>query len=85
MSCNFNIPISGSAQQVLNRARTAVQGQGGNFTGDETSGNFNVSVFGSTIKGSYTVVGNELNITITDKPFLVPCKTIEGYLKKEMT
>jgi len=84
MACNFNIPFSGSPQNILNKARTAVQGQGGTFNGDETSGNFDVNVFGSIIKGSYTVMGNELNIIIDSKPFLIPCSTIESFLKNKI-
>jgi hypothetical protein len=83
MSCKFKIPFSGSTQQVLNRARTAVEGQGGTFSGDESSGNFEVSVMG-TIKGSYTVLGNELDIVIDSKPLFVSCGMIEGFLKSKI-
>lgn len=83
MSCKFKIPFSGSTQQVLNRARTAVEGQGGTFSGDESSGNFEVSVM-STIKGSYTVLGNELDIVIDSKPLFVSCGMIESFLKSKI-
>jgi hypothetical protein len=83
MSCKFKIPFSGSTQQVLNRARTAVEVQGGTFSGDESSGNFEVSVMG-TIKGSYTVLGNELDIVIDSKPLFVSCGMIEGFLKSKI-
>ena len=83
MSCKFKIPFSGSTQQVLNKARTAVEGQGGIFSGDESSGNFEVSVMG-TIKGSYTVLGNELDIMIDSKPLFVSCGMIEGFLKSKI-
>jgi hypothetical protein len=84
MACNFSIQFQGSADAILNRARSAVQSQGGSFTGDTNSGNFHVTVFGSTIGGSYFVSGQELNLVIDKKPFLIPCGTIEGYLKKEI-
>ena len=83
MGCKFKIPFSGSLQQSLNRARTAVEGQGGTFSGDETSGSFEVSVMG-TIKGSYTVMGNELDIAIDSKPMFVSCGMIEGFLKSKL-
>lgn len=83
MGCRFKIPYSGSAQQVLNRARTAVEGQGGTFSGNETSGDFEVSVMG-TIRGSYTVTGNELDITIDSKPIFVGCSMIESFLKSKL-
>jgi len=83
MACKFKIPFSGSLQQSLGKARSAVEGQGGSFTGDETSGNFEVSVMG-TIKGSYTVMGNELDISIDSKPMFVSCGMIEGFLKSKL-
>ena len=85
MACNFSIPFTGSAEQVLNKARSAVQGQGGLFEGDLSGGNFNVSVMGNTIRGSYSVIGQQMNIIISDKPFFVPCGTIEGFLKNQLT
>jgi hypothetical protein len=83
MSCKFKIPFTGSLEQSLNKARSAVEGQGGTFSGDESSGNFEVSVMG-TIKGSYTVLGNELDIVIDSKPLFVSCGMIEGFLKSKI-
>lgn len=84
MACDFSIPFSGDATSVLAKARSAVQSQGGNFTGDTNSGDFDVSIFGNKIVGNYTVSGQTLNINITDKPFMVPCNAIEGYLKGQL-
>ncbi len=83
MSCSFKIPFSGSAQQVLNVAKSAVESQGGNFSGDENGGEFQISVMG-TIKGSYTLIGNELQINIDSKPMFVSCGMIEGFLKSKI-
>ena len=83
-SCNFSIPFSGDASVIINRAKTAVMSQGGMFEGDNSSGKFDVTVFGNTIKGSYNVELQDLNLTIDSKPFFVPCGTIESFLKKEI-
>lgn len=82
--CNFSIPFSGNAESVLGKAKAAVQGQGGAFVGDNASGAFQVSVFGSAIRGSYRVSGQTLNIVIESKPFMVPCSTIEGFLRNQL-
>ena len=84
-ACNFNIPFTGSAEEILNKAKSTVESQGGSFTGDVNSGNFAVSVFGNSIAGSYNVVSNDLNIVIDSKPFLVPCSAIEGFLKSKIS
>ncbi len=84
-ACNFTIPFEGSAEKLVIKARFAVESQGGNFTGDTMAGSFDVSVFGNNIVGSYTVDGQNFNIIITDKPFLIPCNAIEGFLKNQLT
>lgn len=82
--CNFSIPFSGSPEDVFNKAKSAVEKQGGNFSGDSSGGNFSINVFGA-ITGSYSVSGNQLNITIEDKPMMIPCGAIENVLKSQIS
>jgi len=84
-SCNFSIPFSGEAETILKKAKAAVESQNGNFTGDINSGNFEVTVFANTIRGIYVVTGQNLSLTITHKPFLIPCSTIENFLKSKIS
>lgn len=83
-ACNFTIDFTKSVTEILEKAKKTVESQGGNFTGDENVGNFDVSIFGNTVIGSYAVNGQSLNIDITDKPFLVPCTMIENFLKSQL-
>ncbi|MEO8771164.1 MAG: hypothetical protein ABI402_13805 [Ferruginibacter sp.] len=82
--CNFTIPFEGPTEKVLIKARFAVESQGGTFSGDVSAGDFAVSVFGNNIAGSYTVLGQNMNILITSKPFMIPCSMIEGFLKNQI-
>lgn len=84
MACNFSIPVAGNTEQLINKARAAVQGQGGTFDGDMQKGNFTVSAFGNKIEGNYSINGDQMDINITDKPFLLSCGMIEGYLKSQL-
>ena len=84
-TCTFSIPFTGNAEIILAKAKTAVESQGGDFNGDINSGNFEVSVFTNFIKGHYSVSGQYLNLTITDKPFLIPCSTIESLLRSKIS
>lgn len=84
MACDFSIPFSDSPEQVLAKAKAAVQSQGGDFNGNASSGEFVVSAFGNKVAGAYSVSGQTLNINITDKPFLLPCSAIEGFLKGQL-
>ncbi len=84
-TCNFSIPFSGDVETILAKAKSAVESQEGIFSGDINAGNFEVTIFGNTIRGNYTVAGQNLNITITHKPFLIPCSTIESFLKSKIS
>ncbi|MEO6453073.1 MAG: hypothetical protein ABIN97_03320 [Ginsengibacter sp.] len=83
-ACKFIIPFSGEVNSILLKAKNAVESQDGNFNGDESTGNFNVSVLGSIINGSYSVSGHHLNIVIESKSFFIPCSAIESFLKKKI-
>jgi flagellar basal body rod protein FlgF len=83
-ACTFTIPFAGDTSIVLDKAKIAVEKQSGSFTGDTNNGNFQVSFFGQEIVGGYTVAGNELNIVIESKPFMVPCNAIESFLKSQI-
>ena len=83
-ACNFSIPFSGSPQDILNRAQAAIHDQGGHFRGDGMTGSFELTVLGSSINGSYNISGQELHVTIDNKPFMIPCSTIQSYLTKHL-
>lgn len=82
--CKFSIPFPGNSTEVLNKAKAAVEKQGGKFNGNDHSGNFDVSVFGNSIAGSYEVSEQQLHITIHNKPFIIPCNAIESFLTKQL-
>jgi hypothetical protein len=84
MACQFSIPFSGTPEEMLRKAQSAVERQGGRFSGDANGGAFDVSAMGNTIQGNYTVSGQNLLITILSKPFFLPCSTIEGFLKNQL-
>lgn len=83
-ACNFSVPFSGTPREILSRAEAAIHDQGGHFKGDDMSGTFKLTVLGSDINGSYTIFGQELNVTIDSKPFMIPCSTIQYYLTKHL-
>lgn len=83
-ACQFKIPFSVPIAGMVEKARQVVESQGGQFTGDEQSGNFNVSIMGNTIIGSYKAEGNELIVQIDEKPVFAPCSLIESYLKQQL-
>lgn len=83
--CNFNIPFNQPASITVEKARAAIESQNGIFNGNDQAGDFEVTIFGNTIKGNYSVAGQTLNLLITEKPFFVPCTTIENFLLKQIS
>ena len=83
-ACNFTLATDGNAADMLEKAKMAIEKQSGTFTGDGKVGNFNVSFFWQEIVGAYNVSGTDLNIIIEKKPFMVPCSTIENFLRSQL-
>jgi hypothetical protein len=83
-ACKFNIPFSGSAEEILNKAKATVEKQGGEFKGNNETGSFHVSAMGNTIAGSYAVTGNDIEMTIDTKPFFISCDMVESFLKSKL-
>jgi hypothetical protein len=79
-ACNFTVAFTKPVAEILEKAKQTVESQNGTFTGDEKEGKFDVSVFGNTVIGAYTVIEQNLNIDIIEKPFMVPCSMIESFL-----
>jgi hypothetical protein len=82
-SCRFTINFSLPVQEIIDKARSAIVGQGGVFNGDVSSGNFSVQFLGS-IAGEYTISGHEMNINITSKPMFISCSQIESFMRNQL-
>ncbi|MFC1509429.1 hypothetical protein ACFL60_07080 [Candidatus Omnitrophota bacterium] len=80
--CNFSIDFKGSAEELVNKAKKAIDDAGGSFSGDATKGSFSVPTPVGTIKGNYTISGQTAHFETTDKPWLVSCDTIEKKLRE---
>ena len=79
--CNFSIEFKTPREQIVQEAAKAISDQGGifNVTGD--TGNFSFTK-PAHVEGTFTVVGNQVEITITKKPMFIPCSMIESKLKE---
>lgn len=84
-TCQFSLDIAIRPEEALEKAKKAVESQGGSFTGDQASGSFSISFFGNTISGTYTMTDGMLNMMISEKPMIIPCSAIESYLKNKLS
>jgi hypothetical protein len=79
--CSFSIPFTGSAKSLISRAKKAVTAAGGTFKGNTSKGSIQIKK-PVQISGTYTISGQNLNVTITKKPFFIPCSLIQSELNK---
>lgn len=85
MACTFDINITGSADSFVASAKSKVEENGGTFTGDASSGNFDVPLpLGQHISGDYAINGLVVSINITHKPFVISCGAIESYINSHI-
>ncbi len=82
--CSFKFNIDSSPAEIINKVKLKIENEGGNFTGDENVGNFNLPTPVGAIEGNYSVGDNELKIDITKKPMMLPCSMIESELEKRL-
>jgi hypothetical protein len=82
--CNISIDFNGQPDELIRSAEQAISGAGGSFAGNNSDGSFAINSPLGKVSGTYTVVGQSFNISITDKPFLVSCSRIEDELRKQI-
>jgi hypothetical protein len=78
MAKTFDIPFSGDAASLLQRAKDVATLAGANMTGDTSSGKFS----GKGVEGHYEVLGHTVHVTIDKKPLIIPDSVVEERLRK---
>lgn len=80
---SFNIDYPGKSSDFYVNANQAIKTQGGNFTGDASSGKFHLKTLIGAVEGNYLVISDpespqtKVAITITKKPFIVSMNKIQ--------
>lgn len=79
---SFRLAVEEELSELLEKVRSQIEREGGRFDGDIRSGAFsgNVSLVGA-FRGRYEVTDNLVTITITDKPFVISCQSVEAKIR----
>ena len=78
----FTVASNGDLTATLVRVEKTITSKGGSFSGDTTQGQFSGVTPVGNVKGKYTVNANkDIEITITDKPFIAPMSIIENKIR----
>jgi hypothetical protein len=78
----FTVASNGDLDATLARVEKTITGKGGSFSGDTKQGQFSGVTPVGNVKGKYSVNANkDIEITITDKPFIAPMSVIENKIR----
>jgi hypothetical protein len=73
------------AAEILKHIQELARQYGGDIQGDEKSGHVAMKILLGSIKGDYTIEGDQLHLNITSKPFIVGYETIKSTIKEHVT
>lgn len=85
MAHSFEIPFEGTPESIIEKAKQTIAGARGTLTGSGADGQFTVPSPIGDVSGNYSVEGNTLKVTITDKPVFAPYSMIEDALRKYLS
>lgn len=81
--CNFPIEYPRSKDEMVEQLKAAILAQtDGVFNGDATAGAFSFMAKGFALAGNYTISGDTIDVSITQKPWLLSCRRIESEIRK---
>ena len=63
-------------------AKNAIRGAGGEFEGNDETGEFRLSTPVGSVKGNFTIEDSTLVVNISDKPMFITCSKIEKEIRK---
>jgi hypothetical protein len=79
-ACRFQFDFRGTGESLVEKIRSHVGRAGGDMTGSSTDGAFSLPSPIGAFRGTYRVSGQTIFLEVLDKPFFVPCGTIEARL-----
>jgi hypothetical protein len=83
---SFNVRLHGQIFSIVDKIRSEITGSGGKFEGDTKCGRFHGKSVLGVIKGEYRSISDtEVEITIEDKPFIIPYGIIESRIKEYLS
>ncbi|GKS84274.1 MULTISPECIES: hypothetical protein [unclassified Acidovorax] len=84
-SCSpFNVSFTGSAQDLFVKIAALIHQNGGVISGGPAGGSFSVGTPLGTVAGTFSVNGQTCTVTITQRPFFLPCSTIQSFVQSHI-
>jgi hypothetical protein len=77
MAFSFDVEVDQDISTILREVEQKIKDAGGRFDGNEQNGTFS----GKGVRGKYSINGQKIRITITDKPWIAS----ENLVKSKIT
>jgi len=81
---SFSMTFQNTPAEFLAKAQHAIAKVNGTMTGNETAGSFDINSPLGKVGGNYTINGQAITITVTEKPMMLGCGMLEGMLKSAL-
>lgn len=78
--CKFQFDFKGTGESLVAKIREHVHRAGGELIGSASDGAFSLSTPVGSFRGTYSISGQTIFLEVLEKPFFVPCGTIEARL-----
>ena len=75
------VEFNGNLESLFNRAIRDSKNYNALIEGNAFSGKFEARALGLFFKGNYNVIGNKINIVLSEKPFFISTKKIESTIQ----
>jgi hypothetical protein len=82
MSCKFTIHYPQHKEELVAKLQDAILTTGGQFEGDTSEGRFHGNTPIGSFEGNYVITGDDIEVDVIKKPFLISCSRIESEIKK---
>ncbi len=79
----FDVEVQGDVTTAFQKVKARVEGSGGQLVSDQNAGTIlgTVPLMGA-LRAEYSVAGSTVTVTVTQKPLLVPCSSIQAKVEE---
>jgi len=77
----YRIRLNSTPGELVEKASSIAKDNGFNFNGNEENGDFGAM----GVEGAYRIANEEVVVTISSKPFMIPWSMVEKYVQQFFT
>lgn len=83
--CEFSFNHTKTPEEIYERAKSAIIGNGGKMNGDVRVGTFSIEKMGMAVEGRYEITMEVVKLSVDKKPFFISCDQIENLIGPQLS